>query len=131
MKLFQQNFLGIYLDSGLTFKEHTQFVIDKISRVSGIIRSFHFSVPSSVSRMIYLSLAHSIIVYVILIYEKCNLTFIKKLKLYQNKLIKQIYGSYENYVYFRANVLNFDLTYSYFAALKLYSVFSSESSYFI
>ena len=127
---FSTKFLGIYLDSGLTFKEHTQYVIDKISRISGIIWSFHFSIPTNILRMIYLSLAHSIIAYGILIYGKCNLTSIRKLKLYQNKLIKRIYGSYENLIYFQASILTFDLTYSYFAALKLYSIFSSQNSYF-
>ena len=56
-------YLGIYIDSDLTFKEHVTHVLQKLSANSGVLRRLSHYVSDYILRTIYLLLMYPYLMY--------------------------------------------------------------------
>ena len=75
-----QKFLGIIIDSKLTFKHHFEIVLSKLSSVSGIIFINRDYIPRKDLRMLYLSLGWSYLTYGIVVWGNSSITFGNKIQ---------------------------------------------------
>ena len=89
--------------------------------VSGIFHKIHRYVPTSILRMVYLSLGYSIFTYGIIIWGRSSLTCSSKLQKPQNNLIESNYGSSDIFVNKCIDILTFNQAFDYFAAIKFYN----------
>ena len=127
-------FLGIIIDDKLKFENHVYDVIAKLSKVSGIIWKSKEVLPKETLRMLYLSLGWSQLSYGVLAWGRCSLTFINKIRVAQNRIVRNIYGSANFDVYKSNNLLPFNETYDLYALLKLFKEIkmpNQSNSYFI
>ena len=51
-------FLGVYLDEELTFREHIQYVSNKVSKLTGLMYKLKQFFPCDVLRSLYFSLTY-------------------------------------------------------------------------
>ena len=119
-KVDEAKFLGIIIDSKLTFKHHFENVLKKLSSVSGIIFRNRDYIPRKVLRMLYLSLGWSYLTYGIVVWGKSSITFGNKIQAMQNRIMRSIFGSSDKQIYKTNYLLNFEQSYMYFAVIKLY-----------
>ena len=67
------NFLGVHLDSHMTWKSHTDKLALKLSKYTGILNKLKHYLPSYILRTLYFTLIHSHLNYAILTWGyKCN-----------------------------------------------------------
>ena len=129
----QAKFLGVIIDDQVKFDLHADFVLKKLSIVSGIIWKSKNVLPKRTLKTLYLSLGWSYINYGVLAWGGANLTSISKIKSAQNKIIRNIYGNCERATYKRYRILTFDDTYELFSLIKLYKEIKTpvnENTYF-
>ena len=86
------NFLGVHLDSHMTWKSHTDKLALKLSKYTGILNKLKHYLPSYIVRTLYFTLIHSHLNYAILTWGyKCN-----RLKKLQKRLIRVVTSSKYN-----------------------------------
>lgn len=86
-------YLGLNLDSTLSWKQHVDSVIKKISPVIGILsRLRHTGLDKQILLNIYYALIHSHFSYLIAIWGHCSIQLIKKLEVLQRRALKFIFG---------------------------------------
>ena len=83
-------FLGIILDFKLNWKLHVQKVQSKLSRVCGILYRLRNKLTRTISRMIYLSLDYSYLIYCNSVWSSCHKTVCNSLFVTQKKIIRTI-----------------------------------------
>ena len=120
-KLSEAKFLGITIGDALTFKQHYENVLARLSMVSGILHKIHWYVQTNILRMVYMSLGYSIFTYGIIIWGISSLTCTSKLQKSQKYLIRLIYGSTDIFVYKCNDLFTFNKAFVYFAAIKFYN----------
>ena len=93
-KAFEQKdnvkYLGILIDSKLTFQAHTTAVAKKISRVTGVMYRIRKFVNENTSRMIYNSLIHPFLLYGIPIWGNADNVHLKSIFITQKKAVRII-----------------------------------------
>ena len=119
-KVGEAKFFGTTIDNALTFKQHYENVLTRLSIVSGKLHKIHRYVQFNFLRMVYMSLGYSIFTYGIIILGRSSLTCTSKLQKSQNNLIELIYGSSDIFVYKCNVLLTFNQAFDYFAAIKFY-----------
>ena len=86
------NFLGVHLDSHMTWKSHTDKLALKLSKYTGILNKLKHYLPSYILRTLYFTLIHSHLNYAILTWGyKCN-----RLNKLQKRLIRVVTSSKYN-----------------------------------
>ena len=120
-KSVKLSFISITIDNALTFKHHYENALTRLALVSCIIHKIHRYLPNNILRMVYMSLGYSFSTYCIIIWGRISLTCTSKRQISQNKLIKLIYGSCNNFVYKCNYLLDFNQAFDYFAAIKFYN----------
>ena len=83
-------FLGVIVDSKLTWKDHVQSIQNKLSSASGILFSIRNKITRSLSRMIYFSIAYPYMIYCNIIWGSCYNRLLIKLFNTQKKLVRLI-----------------------------------------
>jgi exonuclease III len=105
-------FLGVILDSSLTFKNHIDHVCNKVSRQIGILYKLRSYVPEKVMRDLYYSLVHPYLIYCNLVWGGTSSSHLNKLFLLQKKIIRIITGegylSHTDPLFRRTNILKLD-----------------------
>ena len=86
-------FLGVNLDSKLTWKFHIQETEKKISKNIGIISRLSYMLPTDVLRMLYSTLVLPYLSYCNLVWGSTFQSSLKKLISKQNKIVRVIYGA--------------------------------------
>ena len=81
-------FLGIHIDSGLTWKQHINYIIRKISKTSGILCKARHYVSSKTSRMLDYSLIYPFILYGNTIWANTYPSRLDKIRRIQKKIIR-------------------------------------------
>ena len=89
----QTKFLGVIVDSKLTWKFHIQEVEKKVSRNIGIISRLSYLLPEDVLRMLYSTLILPYLSYCNLIWGSTFQSNLKKLTAKQNKIVRVISGA--------------------------------------
>ena len=124
-------FLGITIDTSLTFKGHINEIISKIDKTIGILYKYKRHVPQSVLKSIYFSLIWSQMVYGVVAWGRRTVGGTNKVIRAQNKVMKIIFGSHSAQTYIDNRILQFDRAFEFFSLLKLHNeLYSSDGSYF-
>jgi hypothetical protein len=84
----QTNFLGLTLDDTLTWKQHTDLLIKKMTSVSYALRQVNYSLPIDTLKLIYYAHVHSIMRYGVIFWG--NSPGAKKVFKLQKKIIRII-----------------------------------------
>ena len=115
------------IDCKLNFNKHVNNVLNKVSRVSGMIWRGRSILSQKIRKMLYLSLAWPQLTYGILSWGRCGLGGIGKIIKAQNKIVKLIFGSSVQSTYISNSIFQFQKAYDYFAAIKLYREINNQS----
>ena len=81
-------FLGILLDSNLSWKYHVNELSKKLSRTIGIFYKIRHFVPLEILKILYYSLFFSFVSYGISVWGFTHKTYVQKIYLTQKKIIK-------------------------------------------
>ena len=83
-------FLGIIIDSGLTWKNHIKSISTKIARGVGILSKLKHSLPKHVLRSLYFTLIYPHLTYCMTVWYGTTYSNIKKLLTLQKRAIRHI-----------------------------------------
>ena len=86
----ETKFLGMIIDSKLTWKQHSQFVLGKLSRMNGIFSKIKDDIPAKALRVIYFSLFHCHLLYGLPFWSSVAKTHFQKTTTAQKKAIRHI-----------------------------------------
>lgn len=84
-------YLGLTIDSNLTWNSHINNLIKKINPYVGVFRRIAFVCSDRVKRMLYHAFFHSNIIYLLTLWSGTKLDNIKKIKILQNKCIRNLF----------------------------------------
>ena len=89
-------FLGLILDPYLSFKNHVNMLLKKLSKSIYIIRSVKKLLPKSALLTLYYSLFHSHLMYALPAYGCANMSTLKPIKMLQKKAVRLVTNSKYN-----------------------------------
>ena len=84
-------YLGVYLDSHLTWKRHVNHLCDKMSRLIGVIYRVRDEIPFYALRRLYFGLAHGHLMNMVSVWSNAPIAYLKRLQTLQNRILKIIY----------------------------------------
>ena len=84
----QTKYLGVILDNKLSWKEHIEYLITKLSQAAGVIYKLRKYLPYHAKMLIYDSLAASYLRYSISAWGNTTQSLLARLKSAQNKIIR-------------------------------------------
>lgn len=117
-------FLGIYFDEFLTWNEHTNQLLLKLSKVTGALWKLRDKIPKSFRLTVYYAMFQSQLNYCILVWGLTNRSNILKLTITQKKAIRALenLGSRHSTRQFREahEILNIQQLHMYNLALYVY-----------
>ena len=87
-RVFSVKYLGVILDSLLTWKDHINYVCGKLLKYFGIFNHIKTFVSKSIARQLYFAFVYSTISYGIEVYGSCCQTLLTKVQVIQNRLLK-------------------------------------------
>jgi len=125
-------YLGVFINEKLTWAEHIDYLIGKVSSLSGILYRNKIFLPSNCKRNIYFALIHSNITYCIEVYANVSNSVIHPLIVKCNRLLRslqikprttplfELYSAY--------NTLPIDLLFEYYTLKFMHkSIHNSQS----
>ena len=83
-------YLGILLDSKLTFKPHIDSLIKKLNSYRALIFKVSRVIPDAAKRLLYFSYAYPVILYGLSVYGMCSKTELNQLSVACNKLLRTV-----------------------------------------
>lgn len=89
VKVFR--YLGLVLDSHLTWGPHVDFLCDTVSKMVGIFYRVRDEIPLYALKRLYYGLVHSKITYMITLWGNAPASALKKLQILQSRLFKLMY----------------------------------------
>jgi hypothetical protein len=81
-------YLGVLIDSELTWKEHIDHLYRKLLKFSGVFYRLRHILPYEVLKMIYFAFAYPQVLYGIEVYANACKSYLKKLAVLNNKLLR-------------------------------------------
>ena len=87
-------YLGVFIDNKLNFKEHILTLENKIARSVGILSKVRYNFPLKTLLQLYHALIHPLLTYGIVVWDSTYLSYLSKLKTLQNKAMRIISGSH-------------------------------------
>ena len=84
-------YLGVLIDENLSWKNHLDCVITKISKTIGMIAKLRHSVPSSVLTNIYKSLILLYLTYGLVAWGNTSKNYLNKIVVLQKRVLRLIY----------------------------------------
>ena len=86
-------YLGVFIDNKLTWKNHIHSVIEKLCIAKGILSKLRHYVPVYILRNVYFGIVSSHLQYGITAWGNAAAKFIDKLQIQQNYIMKIMTGS--------------------------------------
>ena len=83
-------FLGVYLDEHLTWSDHVETIIGKISKTCGILNKLTYRLPQSMLLNIYNTLILPYLQYCAIILANCNHFKFNSLFIIQKRAVRNI-----------------------------------------
>lgn len=90
--MFSFKYLGLYLDSTLSWDAHIKHVSNKVSSLCGIMKRVRSFVPNEALLRFYYACIHSIIQYLIIVWGHAAKSKLKKVQTLQNRCVKVIFN---------------------------------------
>lgn len=119
------NFLGVMIDSKLTFFNHINFIKNKISKTRGIFSRLTF-LPQRILLKLYYALVYPLLIYCIEIWGSCSTSVIRPIFVIQKKIIRLIgnlqYRESTNDTFFNLNILKIPDLFSYFICIYFFKI---------
>lgn len=84
-------YLGLVIDSGLTFESHVHKVVKKIRPYVGILSRIKYCLPIKCMKMLYYAHIHSHIHYMLPLYGSCRESHRSELEMLHKKSIKYVF----------------------------------------
>lgn len=110
-------FLGIYMDSSLTWAKHINYVANKLTSGLYALNILKNNIPSNSLTMIYRSLIHCHLIYGCLLWGNAYKKYLNKLNVGQRKAIRTVckanYQSSANPLFKTKNILKLEHIYIY------------------
>ena len=86
-------YLGVILDHKLTWKDHTQLVVEKPYMARGILSELRRHAPQSVLKCVYYSLVYLYLYYGVTSWGNSATKYTKTIQIQQNHIVKIINNS--------------------------------------
>ena len=83
-------YLGVFINEKLSWSEHIDHLVSKVSRISGILYRNKFFLPMNCKRNIYFALIHSNLTYCIEVYANVNKSSLHPLIIKCNRLLRSL-----------------------------------------
>ena len=99
VKSEHERFLGVIIDSKLSWRQHIKQLKTKISRNAGVMLKLKSSIPNKAQKMLYNSLIQSHLYYCTTVWGTKSLNSIQSLFSAQKKAIRATDSEYHNYFY--------------------------------
>lgn len=126
----QEKYLGLTLDSFLTWKPHIEKITNKLSSLTAVIRNITRCFPQKLRHLIYNALVKPHIEYLIEIWGSAAKTNLNQLQRAQNKVIKVLfhynYLTPTNLLYKKTKLLNIAQTYIYNTCLLVRKILTKN-----
>jgi len=120
-------FLGVTIDSSLSWSYHINGVATKLSRIVGILHKLKFVLPKAALLKIYFSLFYSTMLYCVLIWGNADAKYINRIQVLQNKAIRAVlnapYRSPTDLMYSKLKCLKLCELYSYQLAIFFFKLY--------
>lgn len=84
-------YLGLWLDSNLTWKRHVHYLCSKLSQLVGIFYRVRDEIPLYALKRLYYALAHSRLTYMITVWANTTGENLERIQVLQNRLLKLIF----------------------------------------
>ena len=81
-------YLGILIDSDLTWQKHINYIYNKLVKFTSIFYKIRTKLPRAILRIIYFAFVHSHILYGVEVYGNTSANHLSKLKVLNNKLLR-------------------------------------------
>ena len=81
-------YLGILIDSNLKWKDHINYLYNKLIKFVSIFYRIRLKLPQKVLRMVYFAFVHSHLLYGIEVYANTTLNHLSKIIILNNKLLR-------------------------------------------
>lgn len=126
----EMKYLGIHIDSTLSWKTHIQKTVSKVAGITGIFRKVSTHIPNEYKRQIFYALFHSRVTYGILTWYSAFKTHKVKLQTIQNKAIRNLYkhsitdSNIE--IHKINNILNLDQHFKYIVATHIHNIINEN-----
>jgi len=117
-RVTEAKFLGINLDSRLSFIPHVSRLCKQVSKATGILNRLSPLLPVGSRLKVYFALIYSRINYGVIAWGKCNLTSISQL----GRVVARSWRSLRSSSVVRSKLLNFNSIYAYAISDKLFRV---------
>lgn len=84
-------YLGLILDAHLTWKDHNEGIVDKIKPIIGLLYRAKDLLTKDVKMMIYYSMIHSALSYMIVLWGASSYAHLKPIQVLQNRALRNIH----------------------------------------
>ena len=115
-------FLGVMLDSSLSFGYHISYITGKISRSVGMVARVSHMIPFPQLLNIYYSIIYSHLSYCVPVWGKASTTVELRMQRMQRSALRVITRHAANTQPQIRKILTFNSIYKYFTSVKLFSV---------
>ena len=123
-RVYSKKFLGIIIDSKLTWKEHVNHIRNKISKALGILYKSRKIFKVSTLLTIYYSFVYPYLIYCIEIWGSANDNVIYPLLKLQKRVVRTIvnakFRAHTQPIFIKLNILNVSKLYEHFIILFMY-----------
>ena len=127
-------FLGVFLDSKLTFKHHISHVCSKLSKVVGIFYRVFPEIPYHIRINLYYSLFYPHLLYCNLVWGETSETYLNNVFLLQKRVIRMIcsehFLAHTNELFYRTKILKLQDLHKFVLSTFFYknsSIFNAHS----
>lgn len=130
-------FLGVLIDDHINWNKQIDYICDKICRTCGVLYKIKRFLTDEAMRSLYFTLVYSHLIYCVSIWSFTWPSFVRKISVAQNKIIRCIMGmkKFESTksTYQSAKILPYDYICKYFSNILIYRLLtqSSVNKYFI
>ena len=83
-------YLGVLIDSTLTWKDHIDNVITKISKSLGLLYKIRYFVNIKIMRMLYFSLVYPHLTYGIEVWGSADITYLNRIFILQKRIVRML-----------------------------------------
>ena len=123
-------FLGIIIDSKLNWKNHIDYISNKLNSGVYAIRKLKLLLPRSVLRTLYFALIESHLVYGLTVWGGTFPSYLKSIKVIQKKCVRIIcnkqYNSPTAELFKELNILNFDKLYKLYLCKLMFRFITDD-----
>ena len=127
-------YLGLIIDSELSFKHHVSYVLQKVSATFGVLRRLSYFTPNYVLRTIYLSLIYPYLMYGVEVWGGSSESLLCRLSKLQDRCIRLCSNTAREdmqNLYREYKLLPFAEIYKYCVSVKFFQYFKLHRNVFL